>query len=105
MRALGPQHCPLMPGISKRMRRLVKQFELGGQHRDTQMICVEFCDRHHSLRSKSWPVDNLSAAPQPHRGTVVGRSTDARTFSMLSEMTFVSCITCWLSELYSSISR
>jgi len=34
-----------------------------------------------------------------------GRSTDARTFSTLSEMVFVSCITCWLSLLYSSISR
>ena len=33
------------------------------------------------------------------------RCTVARTFSMLSEMTFVSCITCWLSVLYSSISR
>ena len=27
----------------------------------------------------------------------MGRSTNARTFSVLSEMTFVSCITCWLS--------
>ena len=35
----------------------------------------------------------------------LGRSTDARTFSTLSEMVFVSCITCWLSALYSSTSR
>ena len=36
------------------------------------------------------------------------RSTDARTvgsLSMLSEMIFVSCITCWLSALCSSTSR